>query len=209
MSVQNEIDDAMLIAEEGRAQGDKSAMAFAASTLAAEVRRLRTTPPEKRQDLHCVVSDISVQCRDLSAALMSVARTLSYYREAGTDPGYARAALTQISAALDMPDVTEAFNGVDLATDSGDIPMLATIQPGPYLFEFSSYQDWVNRAHRLWRQHGVASDLTVCIDMNGRVCTFGRDFSVAENDGAYPVRVYMIRNDRIYPAGIEQEGGAA
>lgn len=73
------------------------------------------------------------------------------------------------------------------------------IQPGKKLFEFRSKQDWINKAQRIWRFHGVNADRTVCVDQLGRICQIGMHFAAAERDGAYPIEVYMLRPDMAPP----------
>ena len=71
------------------------------------------------------------------------------------------------------------------------------IELGDKLFEFSSEQDWINRAQRAWRCLGLRADEdTVCVDAIGRVCRIGRDFITATKDSAYPISIYLYRNDR-------------
>lgn len=41
----------------------------ARADLVAENERLKATPPDQRQDLHCVVSDIATECRELRQQL--------------------------------------------------------------------------------------------------------------------------------------------
>lgn len=63
---------------------------------------------------------------------------------------------------------------------------------GDVVFEFSSYEHWVAYA-RLWFQAaGIRGDdpNVTCIDALGRTCRKGIDFKYAENDNAYPVKVY-------------------
>ena len=47
---------------------------LARADLVAENERLKATPPDQRQDLHCVVSDIAAECRELHDQL-TAART--------------------------------------------------------------------------------------------------------------------------------------
>lgn len=47
---------------------------IARADLVAENERLKATPPDQRQDLHCVVSDIAAECRELHDQL-TAART--------------------------------------------------------------------------------------------------------------------------------------
>ena len=66
---------------------------------------------------------------------------------------------------------------------------------GPFLFQFATFSGWVNHAQRAWRAEGVRSDDTLCLDTDGRVCRIGRDFMTARDEGKFPVRVYLMRDD--------------
>ena len=71
------------------------------------------------------------------------------------------------------------------------------VELGEKLFEFSSQQDWINRAQRAWNRLGLRADKdTVVIDTKGRICRIGRDFMIADDDSSYPISVYLYRNDR-------------
>lgn len=48
----------------------------------AEIERLKSTPPYQRQDLHCVVSDISAECRELRQQLVAEQAHIEVLREA-------------------------------------------------------------------------------------------------------------------------------
>ena len=74
-----------------------------------------------------------------------------------------------------------------------------TIKPGEKLFQFASKQDWINKAQRIWRFHGVRAESTVCVDQQGRICTIGLHFMAAERDNAYPIEVFMQRPDMLPP----------
>lgn len=70
-----------------------------------------------------------------------------------------------------------------------------TVTLGEKLFEFSSQQDWVNKGPRIWRTHRATDGRAISIDAKGRVCQMGAHFTRAEEDDAYPVRVYRIQPD--------------
>lgn len=77
------------------------------------------------------------------------------------------------------------------------------IDLGDKLFEFTSQQDWINRAQRAWKQIGLSADYhTICVDATGRICRIGRDFRIASEDDAYPISVYLYRNDRFKKEGL-------
>ena len=69
------------------------------------------------------------------------------------------------------------------------------IELGEKLFEFSSKQDWINRANRIWRLHETNAQRNVCIDQLGRICGWGKHFADAERDNAYPIEVFRLRAD--------------
>ena len=66
---------------------------------------------------------------------------------------------------------------------------------GEYLFEFSSFNDWVNEAQRIWRFHGVRGDNTIVVDSKGRLLQKGKEFMRARDDGSFPVKVYRALVD--------------
>ncbi len=81
-----------------------------------------------------------------------------------------------------------------------------TVKLGPYLFQFDSYLGWVNHAQRAWKKAGIRSDYTICLDAQGRPCRIGRDFMAARDQGAFPVKVYALRDeDMPRPATHPQE----
>lgn len=65
-----------------------------------------------------------------------------------------------------------------------------TITVGNLEFEFRSKQQWINLASEVWREHGLRDQDTLCIDAKGRICQMGAHFTRAEEDGAYPIKVY-------------------
>ena len=67
--------------------------------------------------------------------------------------------------------------------------------PGQLLFSFSWFGDWVNHAQTIWKDHGVRSQHTLCIDQKGRVCGWGEHFMTARDEGAFPINVYLLRED--------------
>ena len=69
------------------------------------------------------------------------------------------------------------------------------VVPGKKLFQFDSKQHWINKAQTIWRRHLVRAEETVCVDQLGRICRIGKDFMSAERDGAYPIEVFMARED--------------
>lgn len=84
-----------------------------------------------------------------------------------------------------------------------------SVQLGPVLFKFESHSAWVNRAQRAWKQAGLRSDDTICLDAKGRPCRIGLHMATARDEGAFPVTVYLLRDDmpqyRAIPATASQE----
>jgi hypothetical protein len=130
----------------------------------------------------------------LSDAVANAAEDLGHatMREHGVDIKEAAARLdvrmtalrTAIAKALD--EARGAWQPISTAPKA---------QLGQKLFAFRSKQDWINKAQRIWRLHGVRSDDTCCVDQRGRICTIGLHFMAAERDGAYPIEVFMKRPD--------------
>lgn len=79
------------------------------------------------------------------------------------------------------------------------------IELGEKLFEFRSKQDWINRANRIWRLHETNAQQTVCVDQLGRICGWGKHFSDAERDNAYPIEVFRLRADMTPNASFSRE----
>jgi hypothetical protein len=68
-----------------------------------------------------------------------------------------------------------------------------------FLFEFTSKQDWINRAQELFAPCPSDIQETICLDTGGNVLTTGKDFSDAEVLGTYPVKVYrLVRVSEVY-----------
>jgi hypothetical protein len=54
--------------------------------------------------------------------------------------------------------------------------------------EFKSFADWVNRAQRALASPSHLP--AICVDAKGRRCTIGKDFMLARDEGAFPVRYF-------------------
>jgi len=82
--------------------------------LAAEVARLKATPPNQRQDLHCVVSDISAECRELRQQLAIAEAHNARLREALENHSgnykLSKAECAVINDLLDKPASREALD---------------------------------------------------------------------------------------------------
>ena len=51
--------------------------------------------------------------------------------------------------------------------------------------QWTTFQHWVNYASR-----DIGGTNAVCYDAKDRLCLIGRDFMLAESDGAFPVRYW-------------------
>lgn len=69
------------------------------------------------------------------------------------------------------------------------------IQLGRELFMFDGFNHWCDTAKEKFIAANTTSDKVLCIDRFGRVCALGSHFMKAAEDGAYPVRVYLLRDD--------------
>jgi hypothetical protein len=74
---------------------------------------------------------------------------------------------------------------------------MISVQVRDYLFEFTSFNDWVGRAQIAFLNMGHTSESTICVDQNGLICTRGKYFAKAK----YPVRVYAIDDAPYMPKG--------
>lgn len=61
---------------------------------------------------------------------------------------------------------------------------------GEKLFEFVSFDNWCDTARRKFVAAHVRGDETLCVDASGRLCTCGKEFMRARDEGTYPVRVF-------------------
>ena len=74
------------------------------------------------------------------------------------------------------------------------------IQLGRELFMFDGFNHWADTAQDKFKAANVTSAKVLCIDAKGRVCACGTHFMEAAKDGAYPVRVYLLRDDMLETA---------
>lgn len=65
-----------------------------------------------------------------------------------------------------------------------------TITVGEELFQFTSFNDWVNNAMGKFLDAGVEGRDVICVDGKGRVVKKGAEFQRARDENAFPVRVY-------------------
>lgn len=70
---------------------------------------------------------------------------------------------------------------------------LVQIEVGKELFLFTSHQQWVNKGRSWYANCGIPSGGTISIDSKGRICEIGAHMKRAQDDGAFPVRVYAKR----------------
>lgn len=63
------------------------------------------------------------------------------------------------------------------------------------LFKFTSEQDWVSRAKRLFANCGVQKGFYISIDANGHVMHMGKCFMAAKQFNSYPVTVYELQTN--------------
>lgn len=71
------------------------------------------------------------------------------------------------------------------------------IQLGLELFMFDGFNHWCDTAQDKFKAANVTSSKTLCIDAKGRICAWGTHFMQAAKDNAYPVRVYLLREDML------------
>lgn len=63
------------------------------------------------------------------------------------------------------------------------------------LFSFTSEQDWVNRARRLYATCGVQKGMYITVDAKGHVVHMGKCFMAATKSGSYPITCYELQNN--------------
>jgi hypothetical protein len=61
---------------------------------------------------------------------------------------------------------------------------------GEQLFQFNSFEDWVNHATRRYENAETNSQRSIAIDKVGRIVDSGREFMRARDENAFPVIVY-------------------
>lgn len=77
------------------------------------------------------------------------------------------------------------------------------IQIGRELFMFDGFNHWCDTAQDKFKAANVTSNKVLCIDANGRICAWGTHFMQAAKDDAYPVRVYLLRDDTTETPNVE------
>lgn len=74
-------------------------------------------------------------------------------------------------------------------------PLALSLLCGQKLFSFNSFEEWQSREQCIWRSHGVDKEMTLCVDQRQRPLTAPDHFRTARDDNAYPVHVYLLRED--------------
>lgn len=69
------------------------------------------------------------------------------------------------------------------------------ITVGEKLFEFDTFNCWVNKAQGWFQSSGYTARDSICVDTKGRICLSGREFGRARDEDAFPVTVYAAIND--------------
>lgn len=72
---------------------------------------------------------------------------------------------------------------------------------GELLFTLNSKQDWINRVPRSLPPKERANEEFIWVDSNGCLLEMGQDFSAAERQGSFPVRVYRTITVSQYEKG--------
>ncbi len=65
-----------------------------------------------------------------------------------------------------------------------------TVEVGDLLFDFGTFNIWVNSAQWKFQKAGVSSKNVLCVDQRGRILQKGIEFQRAKIDNAFPVNVY-------------------
>jgi len=66
---------------------------------------------------------------------------------------------------------------------------------GPKLFQFHTFDEWVNKARQWYGGCGYPTKMLVAIDDVGRMCRIGKHFMLARDEDVFPVRVHLKRED--------------
>jgi hypothetical protein len=91
-----------------------------------------------------------------------------------------------------MSEETKPSNEAD---PTGSVRVDAWVGPlvtGPYLFEFTDFDDWCDHARARFKRSGHDSTSTICLDRQGRTCYRGKDFMQARDESTFPVRVFSL-----------------
>ena len=63
---------------------------------------------------------------------------------------------------------------------------------GDPLFRFDSYLHWSGDAAELFELWNKEAEEVLCLDTHGRVCSLGKHFRRAEEEGSYPIIAYEV-----------------
>jgi len=62
------------------------------------------------------------------------------------------------------------------------------------LFQFGSFNDWVNNASKKFKPYKLLP--TICIASDGSVCHIGEDFMLARDWELFPIKVYSLKRTK-------------
>lgn len=63
---------------------------------------------------------------------------------------------------------------------------------GELLFEFATFDTWVNKASRMFAPYKYHFSY-VCLNKNNEVCFIGEDFMKSRDEDLFPVKVYALK----------------
>lgn len=95
-------------------------------------------------------------------------------------------------------------------SEGGESMSVVQVTVSRPLFEFKNLRDWVMNAKDRYEQAGVSSRDSIAVDELGRICICGGDFSRAEEQDAYPIKVYSVQSALygVIRVGIPRETGS-
>ena len=63
-----------------------------------------------------------------------------------------------------------------------------------YVFQFTSFQQWVNKASSWYAQHRDNRHTQfLAVDSEGYVCVIGQNFMDAQANNRFPIKVYKLK----------------
>lgn len=68
-----------------------------------------------------------------------------------------------------------------------------SVTVGCKLFQFSSFNDWVNNARWRFQEAGVRGEDVISVDAAGRICLSGKEFMRARDENQFPIIVFAAR----------------
>lgn len=60
------------------------------------------------------------------------------------------------------------------------------------IYQFNSFNDWVNKANRVLGDIDTDEETLMCIDKNGNACNLGRQWMFARDNDLFPVTAYIL-----------------